>query len=151
MNLMRFAVPTAVAGPGMTVRELFEACIEADVSGIPYRDASGKIVGKASIRNILKEVCIPQFMIDNAALLGDTLTALKFPQIREEWLLNLTIDDYIVSDAPQITPASPVAKALAIMEAHDTTYLFVVDADHEYHGTVTIVHIASRVLARNPR
>ena len=151
MNLMRFAVPTAVAEPGMTVRELFEACVAADVPGIPFRAANGEIAGKASIRHVLKEVCIPQFMVDNADLLGDRLEALRFPLIREEWLLNLEIDPFILPDVPRITPASPVAKALAVMESRDTTYLFLIDAEHNYHGTVTIVHIASRLLERNPR
>jgi len=149
-NLTDFAVPTAIAEPGMTVRQLFAACIEADVPGIPYRAASGEITGKASVRNILKAVCIPQFMVDNAALLGDRIEALRFPLIEEERLLDQTIDDFILADAPQIGPASPIAKALAIMEAHDTTYLFVIDARHNYHGTVTICHVADRILKRNP-
>ena len=150
MNLIRFAVPTAVAGPGMTVRELFRACVEADVPGIPFRAANGEIVGKASIRHILKEVCIPQFMIDNVALLGDQIEALKFPLIEEERLLSLEIDEFILPDAAHITPQSPVAKALAVMEAHDTTYLFVIDDEHNYHGTLNIVSLARRMLDRNP-
>jgi len=149
MNLIRFAVPTAVASPGMTVRELFRACVDADVPGIPFRGANGEIVGKASIRHILKEVCIPQFMIDNVSLLGDQIEALKFPLIEEERLLDLEIDDFVLAHAARITPQSPVAKALAVMEAHETTYLFVIDADHNYHGTVSIVHVAERILERN--
>jgi CBS-domain-containing membrane protein len=146
MSLIQFAVPTAVAVPGMTVRELFTECIKADVAGLPFRAANGKFTGKASIRHVLREVCIPQAMIEHARLLGDDIEALRFPRIRKQWLLDQTIDDFILSDAATITPASPLAKALAIMENHDTTYLFVIDADDKYHGTLSIVSLARRLL-----
>lgn len=149
MSLIQFAVPTAVAVPGMTVRALFAECVKADVAGLPFRAASGEIVGKASIRHVLREVCIPQAMIDHARLLGDSIEALRFPAIREQWLLDLTIDDYILADFATMTPASPLAKALAVMESHDTSYLFVIDADHNYHGTLNIVSLARRLLDRN--
>ncbi|MDH3747042.1 MAG: CBS domain-containing protein [Gammaproteobacteria bacterium] len=149
MSLTQFAVPTAVAVPGMTVRELFTECVKADVAGLPYRGASGEIVGKASIRHVLGEVCIPQAMIEHARLLGDSIEGLQFPEIKEQWLLDLTIDDFILSDAATITPASPLAKALAVMESHDTTYLFVIDDEHNYRGTLSIVSLARHLLDRN--
>ncbi len=43
-----------------------------------------------------------------------------------------------------------MAKALAIMESYNTTYLFVIDAEHNYHGTLSIVSLARRLLERNP-
>lgn len=146
MSLIQFAVPTAVAVPGMTVRELFKECVKSDVAGLPFRAANGKFTGKASIRNVLREVCISQAMIEHARLLGDDIEALRFPLIQKQWLLEQTIDDYILSDAATVTPASPLAKALAIMESHDTTYLFVIDADNHYHGTLSIVSLARRLL-----
>ena len=150
MSLTQFAVPTAVAVPGMTVRELLAECVQADVPGLPFRAASGEFVGKASIRHVLREVCIPHAMIEHARLLGDSIKALQFPEIREQWLLDLTIDDYVLSDYATMTPASPLAKALAVMESHDTGYLFVIDAENNYHGTLSIVSLARRLLDRNP-
>lgn len=150
MSLIQFAVPTAVAVPGMTVRELFTECVRADVAGLPFRAANGQFMGKASIRHVLREVCIPHAMIEHARLLGDDIEALRFPRIRKEWLLDQSIDDYILSDAATVTPASPLAKALAIMESHDTTYLFVIDADNTYHGTLSIVSLARRLLNQDP-
>jgi len=150
MNLTQFAVPTAIAVPGMTVRELFAECVQADVPGLPFQAASGEFVGKASIRHVLRKVCIPHAMIEHARLLGDSIEALRFPEIREQWLLDLTIDDYVLSDFAAITPASSLAKALALMESHDTSYLFVIDAKHHYHGTLSIVSLARRLLDRNP-
>ncbi len=150
MSLTQFAVPTAVAVPGMTVRELFTECVKADVAGLPFRAANGEFIGKASLRYVLRKVCIPQAMIEHARLLGDSIEALRFPAIREQWLLDLSIDDYVLSDFATITPASPLAKALAVMESHDTSYLFVIDAEHNYHGTLSIVSLARRLLERNP-
>ncbi|MEJ2575474.1 MAG: CBS domain-containing protein [Gammaproteobacteria bacterium] len=146
MELLKFAVSTAVAEPGMTVRGLFQACVRADVPGIPFRDGTGQIVGKASIRHVLKESCIPAFMVDHARLLGDQLDSLKIPEIKARLMLDLLVDDFVLPDLPTITPASPIAKALAVMENHDTTYLFVIDADGHYHGTVSIMKVAKRIL-----
>jgi len=146
MSLTEFAVPTAVAVPGMTVRELFTECVKADVAGLPFRAVTGEFIGRASLRYVLRKVCIPQAMIEHARLLGDSIEALQFPAIREQWLLDLTIDDYVLRDFATITPASP----LAVMESHDTSYLFVIDAEHNYHGTLSIVSLARRLLERNP-
>ena len=150
MELMRFVVPTAVAAPGMTVRELFDACATADVPGIPFRNAEGKIVGKASIRHVLKETCIPRFMVDNVRVLGDELDGLRIPTIRAREILDMTLDQFILPDMAVITPLSPISKALAVMEHHDTTYLFVIDEEHEYHGTISIMKVARRILERYP-
>jgi CBS domain-containing protein len=150
MELMRFAVPTPVATPGMTVRELFDACVKADVPGIPFRNAEGTIVGKASIRHILKQTCIPRFMVDNVRLLGDELDGLRIPKIRAREILDMTLDEFVLPRMAVITPLSPIAKALAVMEHHDTTYLFVIDAEQKYHGTVSIMKVARRILERYP-
>jgi len=150
MSLIEFAVPTAAAFPGMTVRELFTECVKANTAVLPFRAASGKFTGRASIRHILGEVCIPAAMVKHARLLGDTITALQFPPLREKELLDMTIDDFIMKDIPTITPASPMAKAVAVMQSYNTSYLFVIDHEHNYHGTLSTVSLAGRLLDRNP-
>ncbi|MBT8089024.1 MAG: hypothetical protein KJO01_02325 [Gammaproteobacteria bacterium] len=149
MNLIEFAVPTAAAFPGMTVRELFTECVKANSAVLPFRAASGKFTGRASIRHILGEVCIPAAMVEHARLLGDTITALQFPPIREKELLDMTIDEFIIKDIPTITPASPMVKALAVMQSFSTSYLFVIDNEDNYHGTLSTVSLARRLLDRN--
>jgi hypothetical protein len=150
MSLAEFTIPTAIAESGMTVRELFTECVKADVAGLPFRAANGKFAGKASIRQIVTEVCIPQAMIEHARLLGDSIEALRLSLNREQSLFNLTIDDYIIHDAAYISPASPLAKALATMESYKTTYVFVIDAEQNYYGTLGIVSLARCLLKRNP-
>ena len=149
MSLIEFAVPTAAAFPGMTVRELFTECVKANSAVLPFRAASGRFTGRASIRHILGEVCIPAAMVEHARLLGDTITALQFPPLRERELLDMTIDEFIIKDIPTITPASPMAKAVAVMQCYSTSYLFVIDNEHNYHGTLSTVSLARRLLDRN--
>ena len=146
MDLLRFANDTAVAYPGMKVRELFRACIKADVPGIPYRDHSGEIVAKASIRHVMRESCIPEFMIRHAQLLGERVDALAIPEEKAMRMLDKDVDEFVLSDMAVITPNSSMTKAMAVMEKHDTTYMFLVDENHEYHGTISIMHIASRLM-----
>ncbi|MDJ0656587.1 MAG: CBS domain-containing protein [Xanthomonadales bacterium] len=146
MDLLKFANDTAVARPGMKVRELFRECIRADVPGIPYRDASGEIVGKASMRYVMRESCIPEFMIRHARLLGERVDALAIPEEKAMRMLDKDVAEFVFSDFAVITPNSSMTKALAVMEKHDTTYLFLVDENHQYHGTITIMHIAARLM-----
>lgn len=73
MELRNFIIPTGIALPGMTVGEVFSECVRSDVPGIPFQTADGSITGKVSIRHILKETCIPHFMVKHAHLPGDDM------------------------------------------------------------------------------
>jgi CBS domain-containing protein len=84
-------------------------------------------------------------MVKHASLLGDRLDRLMVPAEKAHHMLALPIDLFVLPDVAVINSAAPVFKALAVMEKHDTTYLFVVDGD-EYHGTVSIMGIGSAVL-----
>lgn len=145
MQLTDLVVPTAVASPGMTVAEVFRECIAHQVPGIPFRDGTGRITGKASIRHVLKLNCIPDFMVTHAALLGDSLEGLTIPPEKAERVLAQVIDPFILPEPARIGPRSPVSKALAVMERYDTTYLFIMDGEN-YLGTVSIMGIAAAVL-----
>jgi hypothetical protein len=146
VNLEELIVPTAVAEPGMTVEALFRECIAKQVPGLPFRDKHGKLSGKASIRHVLKLSCIPDYMVKHAALLGDHLESLTIPALKAKRMLSLTVDSFILDDLPLVGRQSPVTKALAVMERHDTTYVFVADGD-DYAGCVSIMGIAATVIA----
>lgn len=145
MKLDDLIVPTAVATPGMTVEALFRECAAKQVPGIPFREASGRIVGKASIRHVLKVTCIPDYMVKHAALLGNSLDSLTIPAEKARSILALDVDAFVLADMAVIGPTAPVAKALAVMERHDTTYLFVIDGD-DYYGCISIMGIAEAVI-----
>jgi CBS domain-containing protein len=145
MQLIDLVIPTAVATPGMRVADIFRECIARQVPGIPFRNASGRISGKASIRHVLKLNCIPDFMVTHAALLGDEIDELTIPPEKARFVINLPIDNFVIPDPAVIGSHSPVAKALAVMERNNTTYLFVIDGD-DYRGTVSIMGIAAAAL-----
>ena len=146
MFLDEVIVPTAVATPGMSVAELFRECIDKQVPGIPFRDASGRLVGKASIRHVLKITCIPDFMVQHASLLGDGLESLSVTPEKARELLALKVDDFVLATGACLARRASVAKALAVMERNNTTYLFVADGD-DYAGCVSIMGISAAIIA----
>ncbi len=145
MTLDDLIVPTAVATPGMPVEDLFRECAAKQVPGLPFRDASGHITGKASIRHVLKITCIPDFMVKHVALLGDKLPSLTIPAEKARHVLALKIDPFVLPDVVRISRGTPISKALAAMERHDTTYLFVIEGD-EYYGCVSIMGIGEAMI-----
>lgn len=148
MKLVDLIKPTGVAKPGMRVQEAFRICVEADVPGVPFVGHNGQIAGKLSIRHVLKENCIPDFMVKHAHLLGDALHHLDISPDMARSVLAQPVDEFILPQGPQATSGTPFSKALAIMEEQDTTYLFVVD-EGRYRGTVSIMGIAHAMLHDN--
>lgn len=146
MEITSLIIPTAVASPGMSVAEVFRECVRADVPGIPFRDATGRITGKASIRHVLKEKCIPDFMVKHSHLLGDDLGRLHIQQEHAREVLDLPIDPFVLPHMAVANPTNPLAKVLAVMEDVNTTYLFVIE-DGEYLGIVTVMGIARAILS----
>lgn len=145
MSLRDLATPTALAMPGMLVSDFFRECVRVQVPGLPFRDASGRISGKASIRHILKMTCLPDYLINNARLLGDGIQHLRLPEIYDREILGLRVDDFILPALPRVNSSAPVTKALAIMEKEETTYIFVLDGE-EYHGAISIMSLARQLL-----
>ncbi len=145
MELTDLIIPTGVARPGMTVAEVFTECVKADVPGIPFEDADGNIVGKASIRYTLKETCIPDFMVRHSHLLGNEISHLTIPDSHVREVLSLEVDPFILPRLAVASSTTPLAKALAIMENARTTYLFIID-DGEYRGVVFIMAIARAMM-----
>lgn len=140
-------VPTAVATPGMSVEALFRECAARQMPGLPFRDGGGRLIGKASIRHVLKMTCIPDYMVKHAALFGDNVASLSIPTEKARAVLGLTVDRFVLSDMAVINTGASVSKALAVMERHDTTYLFVIDGD-DYKGCISIMGIAGCLVDR---
>jgi len=150
IELANLVSPTRVARPGMLVAEVLRACVDANVPGIPFQDASGVFTGKASIRHILKVNCIPDFMVQHAHLLGGDIGHLAIPAEHVAQVLELTIDPFVIPQMAVAESSTVLAKALALMEVADTTYLFVID-DGEYKGAVSIMAIGRALLERGCR
>jgi predicted transcriptional regulator len=145
MHIKNLIIPTDVIRLGMPVKTAFQKCVAANVPGIPCVDQAGTIVGRASIRHILKETCIPDFMVKHVRLLGDNIKPLNIPDKQVRKVLALTVDPFILTRIATISSTAPIAKTLAVMENDNTTYIFVID-NGIYKGVVTIMGIARHML-----
>ena len=146
MNLEQLLVPTRVAKAGMTVREVFRECSQANTPGLPFCDDNGLISGRVTLKNILKSYCLPEYLVEMARVLGEQISNVQDMESSANQLLNNPVDLYLQEPHLSLTSASSVIKALAMMEQSDTGYIFVVD-EGRYKGVVTMQSLA-RMLAR---
>lgn len=144
-KLMDIAVKTGVAKAGMTIGQVFEECVRHNVPGMPFCDDEGHVLGRISMRHTFKKTCIPQYVVDAAHLLGDDLQNVSINAPLSERVLSLPVEDFVLEDMAIITAASPIMKALAIMEKYNTGYIFLID-NGIYEGIVTRMGIAELML-----
>jgi predicted transcriptional regulator len=147
MNLEQLLVPTRVAKAGMTVREVFKECSQANTPGLPFCDDNGLITGRVTLKNIFKGYCLPEYLVEMARVLGEQISNVQDMESSANQLLNNPVDLYLQEPHLSLTSASSVIKALAMMEQSDTGYIFVVD-EGRYKGVVTMQSLA-RMLARH--
>ena len=127
---------SGVARAGTTVREVFEECVTHRVLGIPFVNDENEIIGRVSVRHILKETCIPDHMVHGAHLLGNLIEGLLIPDEMVGEILEVTVDDLVIPVTTIVDSAAPLVKVLSVMEQQNTPYIFVVD-DGEYRGMIT--------------
>lgn len=145
MRLLDIIIPTAMAHPGMKVGDVFEECATRNVPGLPFRNDKGAIVGRISIRHTLKMTCIPEYMVKGAHLLGDAIDHLQLKDDEIRYVLDLPVDDFVLEDVAHLSAASPIVKALSVMEYYNTGYIFLCD-NQQYRGIVTRMGIARLLL-----
>jgi CBS domain-containing protein len=145
MKLQHLSIATGVMRKGMTLRDFFEECVRCNVPGLPYVDDQDRIVGRISIRDVYKHMAIPDHVIRVADMLGDHTDHLDLPEMKVQETLALPVETYLLSNIPSVSPRSSIVKALAIMEMHNTSYIFLIE-NGEYMGLVTRMVIAHRML-----
>jgi CBS domain-containing protein len=83
-------------------------------------------------------------MVAMAPVLGSFMACVDNAQEKVSEVLCSAVDRYVREPHVSIRSDEPAIKALAIMEKHDTSYVFVVDDGH-YKGIVTIQGIAAKM------
>lgn len=146
MYVEKVLIPTRVARPGMTVREVFEECSRANSPGLPFCAENGLISGRVTLKHILKKSCLPDYLVEMARVLGEQLSGVQDMALNAKAVLDSPVDRFVQKPHLSITSASSVVKALAMMEQSDTSYIYVVD-EGRYRGVVTI-HGLADMLAR---
>jgi len=141
MDVEKVMITTGVAKAGMTVREFFAECSRANTPGLPFCDASGLVTGRVTLKNILKKSCLPDYLVEMARVLGEQISGVQDMELKAKEVLDLPVDAYVQEKHLSTTSGSSAIKALAMMEQSDTSYIYVVDAEH-YQGVVTIHSLA---------
>lgn len=144
-NLLDIIVRTGVAKAGMTIGQVFKECVSHNVPGIPYCDENGRVAGRISIRHTLKISATPGYMVGVAHLLGDNIHHLSTSKIEVKKLMDMPAEKFVLGNIAAVTSASPIVKALAIMEKFNTGYIFLIDSGI-YKGIVTRMGIAKLML-----
>lgn len=139
---------TPVARPGMTVETGFSLIAEHGLPGIPFFDANNQLAGRLSVKHVLTTHCIPGDVRRHAHLLGDFLDSLRIQPSQLRAMMALPVDGFIIPAIPSISPASPLVKALALMEEYNSSYVFVMDGE-EYRGMILLEDLAGFALERS--
>ena len=142
MDVESVMIPTEIAHPGMMVREMFHACGRAGVQALPFSDESGRVTGRVTLKNVLRLSCLPKYMVDMAPVLNSQMSCVENAEDKAREILCTPVEPYVQDPHESIRSDSPLIKALALMESHDTSYIFVMD-DGVYRGMITIQGIAA--------
>ena len=136
---------TEVMRKGMSIRHFFEEAVRSNVPGLPFVDEHERIVGRISVRDVFKHIAVPSSYLRLVDAIGDQTDRLDLSEQRILDSLALPVETYLLENIPSVSPASSLVKALAIMEAYNTHYIFLIE-DGKYMGLVTRMVIASRLL-----
>ena len=145
MKLEHLAVMTGYMRKGMTLRDFFEEAVRCNVPGLPFVDEHDQIVGRISIRVVYKYIAVPDYLLTVADAMGDQTDRLDLPQIEVMHAMTLPVDTCLLENIPTVSPRSSIVKALALMEVHNTSYIFLIE-NGVYNGVVTRMVIAKRML-----
>lgn len=137
---------TKVMRKGMKVRDFFEEAARCNVPGLPYVDDQDRIIGRISMRDIYKRIAVPDNVLSLADAMGDKTDRIDLSDKRVLRAFARPVERYVLESIPNVSPESSLFKALIIMEAHNTHYIFLIE-DGEYRGVVTRMVIANRMLA----
>jgi CBS-domain-containing membrane protein len=155
MKLEHLAFATGVMRQGMTMRSFFEEAVRCNVPGLPYVDDQDRIIARISIRDVYKRIAVPDSLLRLADALGDSTDNLDLPEMKVMEMMQMPVEDFLLENMPTVSPRSPVVKALALMEVHNSSYVFLIEAG-AYLGVVTRMVIAQRMVdcvaerCRNP-
>lgn len=145
MKVERLAVMTGVMRKGMTLKEFFQEAVRCNVPGLPYVDDDGRIKGRISVRHVFKQIAVPDSVVRLADAMGDQTDRLDLSERRVLKAMARPVQKHLLENIPTVSPKSALVKALAIMEAYNTHYIFLIEHG-EYSGVVTRMIIANRML-----
>jgi predicted transcriptional regulator len=97
------------------------------------------------MRDVYKQIAVPDSVLRLADAMGDQTDKLDLPEMKVLEALALPVETCLLENIPSVSPSSAIVKALALMEVHNTSYIFLIE-DGEYKGVVTRMVVAHRML-----
>jgi CBS domain-containing protein len=146
MKLEHLSITTGLMRKGMTMRDFFEEAVRCNVPGLPYVNAQDQIIGRISIRDVYKRIAVPDNLLLFADALGDQTDNLDLAEMKVMEMMQMPVEDFLLENMPAVSPRSSIVKALALMELHNSSYVFLIE-DGAYIGVVTRMVIAQRMMA----
>ena len=145
MKLANLFIPTGVMRSGMTLRDFFEEAVRCNVPGLPYVDEQERMTGRVSIRDVYKHLAVPDNLVQFADMIGDQTDNLDLADMEVNKTMALPVERYLLKAMPGVSTRSSVVKALTLMEAHNSSYIFLIE-EGVYKGVVTRMIIGKRML-----
>jgi CBS domain-containing protein len=146
MKLEHLSITTGLMRKGMTMRDFFEEAVRCNVPGLPYANGQDQIIGRISIRDVYKRIAVPDNLLLFADALGDQTDNLDLAEMKVMEMMQMPVEDFLLENMPAVSPRSSIVKALALMELHNSSYVFLIE-DGAYIGVVTRMVIAQRMMA----
>ncbi len=146
-------IPTSTMKTGDSVKDMFECCIQADVPALPYRDQDGLIQGFVSLKRVMGKDCLPNYLVELAGILHNDMNCTTQAMEKIHKLFTRPVDDYVEKPFHFVASDTILIRAVALMEQHNTSFLFVADCADEvdkshcdYKGIITRLSVAKKML-----
>lgn len=153
VDIKEIIVPTPTMKAGETVKDMFVSCIEANVPALPYRDQEGLIKGFVSLKRVMGKDCLPNYLVELAGILHNDMNCTTQAMEKIHTLFSKPVDDYIEKPFYFVASDTILIRAVALMEQHNTSFLFVadcaddIDKSHcDYKGIITRISVAKKML-----
>ncbi len=150
MNISDIIIPTSCIQAGDSVKHFFELCIRENIPALPFRDTDGSIKGFVTLREVMGRDCLPNYLVELAGILSNDMNCVSKATEKITRLFRKTVDEYLEEPILFIASDAILIRVVALMEKHDTDFLFVADdgqnCSGDYRGIVTRYAVARKML-----
>ncbi len=150
MDICDIVTATPCVQTGDSIKHFFELCIKENIPALPFRDKDGVLAGFVTLKQVMGKDCLPNYLVELAGILSNDMNCVSKATDKISKLLHNTVDDYIEQSILFITSDAILIRVVALMEQHNTDFLFVADGDKscsaDYKGIVTRLAVARKML-----
>lgn len=143
-------IPTPTVSSGDSIKTFFEHCVAAGVPALPFRDRDGLIKGFVGLKQVMGRDCLPNYLVELAGILHNDMDCTSNAMEKIHDLFHKPVDYYVDGFIKFISSDAILIRTVALMEQHDTCFIFVADGDDkpsaDYKGVVTRLAVAKKML-----